>query len=69
MITTEAAWLKMQKEPKQSFLKYASGEGGHKWISKEKKTIYLFCVDETISKVDASKYKLYAEAMFPGANF
>ena len=60
-------WLLSHKEGKQSFDYYYEGNGGHKWLGGQRSTIYLFCIDETITKTNSDKYKLYAEAMYPGA--
>lgn len=66
-ILTGGDWLLDHKEGKQSFDWYYNGNGGHKWLGGERSTIYLSCIDNTISKSNSDKYKLYAEAMYPGA--
>jgi hypothetical protein len=66
-ILTSGDWLVSHKEAKQSYDWYSKGNGGHKWIGGDRKTVYLFCIDDTITEDNAKKYKMYAEAMFDGA--
>ena len=55
------------KEGRQTYKWYADGNGGHKWLGGERKIVYLFCIDDSISPSNAEKYKMYAEAIYPNA--
>ena len=46
-------WLLSQKEGRQSYKWYADGNGGHKWLGGERQTIYLFCIDDSITPDNA----------------